>query len=70
MFQINPLNSSYSQKLQYPERTVLFQKSPLQTYLLYLMSNAQLLLWNCQINTFTMEEWDICKCFIVTSSVE
>ena len=45
MFQIDPFNRNRSQKLQYPERTVLFRKSPLQIYLLYLMSN-----FNCQIN--------------------
>ena len=28
------------------------------------MNNCmQLLLWNCQINTFTMKEWKLCKCF-------
>ena len=40
MFQIDPLNSSGSQKLQYLERRVWFRKSPLQMYLLYLMSNC------------------------------
>ena len=33
-------NSSCSQKLQYNERTILFRKSPLQMYLLCLMSNG------------------------------
>ena len=31
MFQTDPINSSCSQKLQYPERLVLFRKSGLQT---------------------------------------
>ena len=40
IFEIDPLNSSCSQKLPYPERTLLFQKSPLQMYLLCLKSNC------------------------------
>ena len=40
MFEIDPLNSSCSQKLQYPERTVLLRKPLLQMYLLCSMSNC------------------------------
>ena len=29
----------------------------------------QLLLRNCQINTFTMKEWDRCKCFCAFNTV-
>ena len=40
MFEIYPHNSSCYQNLQYPERTLLFRKSPLQMYLLCLKSNC------------------------------
>ena len=40
MFEIDHDNNSFSQKLQYPQRTVLFRKLSLQMYLLYLMSNC------------------------------
>ena len=50
MFQIDPLHSSCSKKLQYNGKSVLFRKSPLQMYLLYLMSNCNCC---CEIVKFT-----------------
>ena len=47
IFEIDPVDSSCSQKLQYPERTILFQNSPFKVemsttallkHLLYLMN--------------------------------
>ena len=58
MFQIDPLNSSCSQKLQYPERTVLFWKSPLKMYLVYLKVHSQV--WDTFLATESDEKgWKI-----------
>ena len=86
MLQIDPLNNSGFQKLQYPEKKlrlyVLRKSGSLEILVVskvtlasanicncsfkkftMLNEQLQLLLWNCQINTFTRKEWDGCKCF-------
>ena len=45
MFQIDPLNSSYSQKVQYPKTTVSSESHPCQS-----IEWLQFLMWYCQIN--------------------
>ena len=71
---IAPLNSSCSQKLQYPERTVLFRKSRLQMYLVYLMSYCNccceiVKLTESNCSKFTLKSGNVYNCSFKTFTI-